>query len=442
MSVKQNTETSTPTPLTQSITTGLLTLSVHDNLTFDGVEVALNPDLFANISSSENILLGGVKNVVGNAAASHIRQDSSASAFTHLRQDSITSVLTQATISSIPSLGTPNWVQEEAGNAFLRRDTSTATAVNTGGINGGNVQNVHSIKVGDLIEIKVWERKNNHGQIDPTTANVIDRAATKLMQHVKQSASLSSIQGVFHPLAEPKKPTSIPLMTSSSSRPPIAPRNISISSSGAASPIKFDPTPTTSPKSFQQKLSPSPQFLPIRNNNSEKDQIFRDQSVGSSGGGDSIISKLDKEQGISFPPMLIKTTTSSPETSYSPNQDSALLYNNSTIGKSQSFDNDSNIKSCTESPVQQPGEDDIQHQSQTVLDLISTTHILKTKFVMSVTEKSLNALKSSGRTQISLLKQGMYLYQHFIKSDVRVASLLMECYGIDYCGNFYSRNII
>ncbi len=401
--MKQNTETITHTPLTQSITTGLLTLSVHDNLTFDGVEVALNPDLFANISS-ENIL-GGVKNVVGNAAASHIRQDSSASAYTHLRQDSITSVLTQATIFSINSPGTPNWAQEEAGNAFLRRDTSTATAVNTGGINGGNA---NSIKAGDLIEIKVWERKNNHGQIDPTTVNVIDRAATKLMQHVKQSSSLSSIQGVFHPLAESKKPTSIPLMTSS--RPPIAPRNISISSSGAASPIKFDPTPTTSPKSFQQKLSPSPQFLPTRNNNSEKDQIFRDQSVGSSG-GDSIISKPDKEQGIPFPPILIKTTTSSPpEMSYSPNQDSALLYSTSTIGKSQSFDNDSNINSCIESPLQQPGGDDIQNQSQTVLDIISNTHILKTKFVMSVTEKSLNALKSSGRTQISLLKQGMYLH--------------------------------
>lgn len=356
-------------PLTLSITTGLLTLSVHDNLTFDGVEVALNPDLFVNLTDHN----GGVN--VGknsnNNSVNHSRDSSSISTLSqqqqqhahhHSRDGSLASVIWNSSGSVVTgtplvsnignSPGTPIAIQDNnRNNTLFRRDNT-------------------SIKAGDMIEIRVWEPKNNnhiHGQMHPTTNNIIDRVSSKLKTHVKQSSSLSSFQGVFHPLAETMK--SIP----QNNRPPMPPRNIS-NASATASPIKVESTPTVSPKNYQQQyLSPSPYLLPKRTNE-QNDSITNNNNNNND----------DKLQtGIPFAPTVFNDGSSTPDLKVSPNM--------STLHVSNSFDNQ-------ESPR--------IHQSQEVLELISNTHTLKTKFVMSVTEKSLNTLKATGRTQISLLKQG------------------------------------
>ena len=150
------------------------------------------------------------------------------------------------------------------------------------------------------------------------------------------------------------------------------------------------PTPSVSPKSNQQNPTPSPNLLPRWNSSDGRDSFFYDDTINSGGTGignstdtalTSNLSSIDQTQfGSSFPSQHNTFDSSN---------------NVSSLARTQSLDNDNLVNPQ-------------YHQSQDIVELISSTHTLKTKFVIGVTEKSLNTLKSTARTQISILKQGMY----------------------------------
>lgn len=482
-------------PLTLSLTTGLLTLSVHDKLTFDGVEVALHPDLFINIGcnlnqgcSSGNVGVGvGVGVGIGSRSASHSRQQSrDSSAFVHQHQhqhqhsrdasfaSSIFNTTPGQTNYNAPA--TPILVQEE-GNAFMRKDTPISMkSASTAGVGNQSPQRQHSsnvLKVGDLIEIKVWEQKNNnhHGQKDVNgnfnasdhQSNVVARAATKLEQVANHQSAVSSStfqSMMYHPLAA--DPSSATVSTSvsattatntntnttnkssllSSSRPPMVPKSVSNASSTVASPMhsgSFTPSLLPSPRSSH----PTPKTLPRMDPSTSiyREDFMNDSNNGNGNdNGNATGNDIDTGNGQTSIPFQAPLEIIGPSSSLVNNGDTFTpnSSNTPTLDRSRSFanadDDDSVNHSLNHNHVSMTGNElggtlkevNVQHhqekqseirqqehqsqqqsQQQDMIGIISNTHVLKTKFVISVTEKSLTTLKSSGRTQISLLKPGM-----------------------------------
>eukprot|EP00551_Chaetoceros_affinis_P006665 CAMPEP_0203671262 /NCGR_PEP_ID=MMETSP0090-20130426/7095_1 /ASSEMBLY_ACC=CAM_ASM_001088 /TAXON_ID=426623 /ORGANISM="Chaetoceros affinis, Strain CCMP159" /LENGTH=1430 /DNA_ID=CAMNT_0050536291 /DNA_START=64 /DNA_END=4353 /DNA_ORIENTATION=+ len=424
------------TRTTASITTGLLTLSVHDNLTFEGVEVALHPDLFANVEGGGNVG-GGSANVSTATVPTHSRQasrdGSTSSAFAYQHQPQYhhsrdASFASYSTAQNTPLmnhnnklLATPILLQEDGG-AFISRGMTPTT---TDSINNSPKKS-NTLKVGDLIEIKVWEQKINHGKNtgrnnSSTTTdgisnsfNVVDRAVSKLQQHVINQSGVTNtasgsastaFQTMYHPLAiiDQSKESS----STASARPPIAPRTLSNESSTVGPSMHTGPPPSPSPSPKSQSLPPStpkPNILPRRSNTDGNTQDIRDRNL---------------RHDITFDPNYlnaVKTNDGNTSSVFLGDNGNLSILENNDFKRHDNKNNDNTNKSeifdhLKEMHSQQQHQQQIHnHQYQDVTDLISHTHVLKTKFVMSVTEQSLKALKSSGRVQISLLRQVATLY--------------------------------
>lgn len=482
------------TPMTSpssSITTGLLTLSLHDSLTFDGVEVALHPELFSSYIVSQNNSNSSTSN--GNVGLINTQQPTSNSASinsvmiggstgsgTHSRQHSKDSILStpfgggfnptggssyhHSRDPSFNSVPQPPLTPNSSNNIlpFHRREPSDFSMGNQ------STENVkqNGIKPGDLIEIRVWEEKkmnknshDSHGRRkglyhNPSnkkmqqqhTKTVIDRVSSKLQQHINQSSTSS----IFHPLAgasstttpssgvgEPFQSTSQniskrPTSNAASSKPPIAPRVSSTASSAVASPMHTGPPPSLSPSpSHNQSNIQKLQFLP-RWHNDSKDSIFRDDdgTEGNSSQNDVANNSSAEDFRLRLPFPVVSTeklasgensNMSSPKNgersgTITPNM------NFSGMDLSVSDDHEENLEqeegvtpTTPETLTRQEGSgehlENVVHKQREegMIELISRTHVLKTKFVMGVTERSLKTLKSSGRTQISLLKKGKRL---------------------------------
>jgi len=426
----QPTSTGTGT-LSSSVTSGLLTISVHEHLTFDGVELALHPDLFSNVSS-----MGGVH------SHSHSRHQSR-DYHTHSRDSSYSSsiisgqttpMMANTTSSSLITPGThernstPMFANED-GNMFIRSSNSSN---NSSSVPSPQQNTCTALQPGNLIEIKVWEEKlhlkslNTYNQkeqeqigssrvsrLNSTNTpinNVVVGAASKLQQQINQQP----FPGMYHPLAssseQQKKSststTTTPTTTSkelpssshqSLARPPMAPRNSSNASSAAVSPMHLGPSSNNS--------SPQPKktfLLPRWNDSKDSNNLTN--------------SNNSEKESVNVPfPTQISTTggkdTSLDETS----QYGSTIESNTRNEIAQGSSTESpkmtpkvHLQNHDQQLKQQPNTY-IQHQ-QDMIGLISNTHTLKVKFIMSVTEKSLTVLKSSGRTKISLLRQVADLY--------------------------------
>ncbi len=458
----------------KSITTGLLTLSVHDSLTFDGVEVALNPDLFASFALKNNS-----SSTATTTAAAAAQQSSSTVLIgnantngTHSRQHSRESIAAGINIhypqqhgrdsnfgGSVQNPMTPSTTT----HPFHRREASDFSSGNQSH-DSMKSKTQGTMQPGDLIEIRVWEERKHpqntqdatistvrekmqplrNRQINRLSANmqqqqharaVIDGAASKLQQHVNQSSSAASI---FHPLATMTNSSDtggggVADASSSSlhtnkkipTKPPIPPRTTSNASSLVASPLHTAPTPSLSPSPShnQGNITSKAPLLP-RWNNTESDDVTVASNISNTE-GTNIVNEKDKLK-LPFPVLSTdKVPSGTSSNMHSPRNDSGTvtpIMNSSTYGLSPSFDYDESSSNNTyktknddrqvlslntyafeaqEAKIQQE-----QPHEEGIIELLSKTHFLKTKFVMSVTEQSLRALKSSGRTQISLLKNG------------------------------------
>lgn len=500
-----------------STTTGLLTLSVHDSLTFDGVEVALNPDLFStNISKNDStsstnngevVIVSNQRRPssgsVASTATSAFLGGSGGGGGTHSRQPSRDSITSSSFVGRGEGVRVPVNVPVPVpvhyqNHHHSREASSNSVTYANFGIHTNNQSTVnapppirrHGLQPGDMIEIRVWEEKKSrnengrssnkglyHVSSSKNTAmqhqqqqhvkTVIDRAASKLQQHVNQSSSTSSI---VHPLAPPpptittgtlitatttgfsdqsstaKKYSASNGPTAISSKPPMAPRASSNASSLGASPMHTAPTPSLSPSPSHHQSSNTPKLhlLPRWHNDSKDSSILHDDVTVSSNGNNTDAGSTSNtvvenvKMNLPFPEVatIEKTVSGTNSIMQSPKQSSVSGTATSVSGTAtpnlvsiQSYDNvefdssmnpehvdvDDDDQQEVVTPLSPSGmhpqpQNEQQGQHEAMIELISKSHVLKTKFVMGVTEKSLKALKSSGRTQISLLKKGKRMF--------------------------------
>lgn len=373
------------------LTTGLVTLSVHDSLTFDGVEIALNPDIFT---------------------ASSKQHSRDSSAFTHSRDASYSSaILTPNTTKSILVGNPAHGASTSGGNPdeYSLMKSPSMTSTETPLVGGGIYDAKFDIffQAGDFIEIKVWDKKQNsqdlknennktNSSLKLRQEKLLSTAAMKLQQNLpqqqhKKSSSFSS--SVFQPLSESLRKNS----ENNTARGMKVPMR----------PPKLPPRPSASPKS-----SPPSQKTGMSVNLSEGDETTGTGSVGVQGfllppgfaqkSDPTNDNEVDIRRTISGPKPF-PNTSGSHVTLGGKHQDGSTL----PVPEASSHSRISSLGSFTSATAGTPPSDVGNDHS---LDQLATTHTLRLRFVASVTTKSLTALKPGGRTQISIMRNVADLY--------------------------------
>jgi len=426
------------------MTTGLVTLSVHDSLTFEGVEIAINPALFTT-GGGNTVSVSGHGHGHGHG---HGR---------HTRDSSFSSVILSPVPPPSPMIGTPVPGQNQDDAYSLRSNMETPPS------QGGYSPKINinaSIQAGDIIEIKVWDKKPNQPQSSKNTGlngngngnktshdHVLANAASKLQQQISLQSSFPS---VLHPLSDPNRDRDRGNNNHKVSlRPPMAPRGTSTAS--AAGSLNSSPhhvananSPTTAappkvnifrrdvnpdsdnsnntssitsswpapPSLIRPRLSSDGTTTPLDGNETMQKRRERMNStnqtppasnITASAVSDMEVLDLDRNSGgvdhqglsvIEHPGV----TKGSEEMGNRHITESGHHSRISSLGSSAS----NGSATCDDAPGIQ--EDD-------VIEQISRTHTMRMNFVAAVTEKSLSALKAGGRTQISILRQVADLYE-------------------------------
>ena len=437
-----------------SISTNLVTLSVHDSLTFDGVEIAINPDVF--------ITKGNINNGA-SANGQHSRNtsfQSNATPFSSLQPPSpILPSINNTIASPSPIVGTQvhgqgltmtnddsSTIMRSADSPKFINNATTATATAT----------ATTIQPGDIIEIKVWDKKPNQVQSSSddvnkgkhnlsvsmsmsTPSKLLAKAASELQQHQQIPSS-----SIFHPLSDPNSNRE---RTKSSSRPPIVPRASSSGDTGTAtsslvaSPMHSSSSPknaNAAPKLsiLSRKSDTLDGGIETENTETEMDRMptvpvllkpkhlsdgfhpdSRSQSqnrwdvttsrmvegANSSAEGEvhvravekisSTCSSIDKGLDVIEPSASAKDLVESSELPASTHEGTHSRV--SSLGSSASHGDDGYHATKVEDPF----------------EAMCKTHNLRLRFVTEITDKSLTSLKAGGRTQISILRQVADLYE-------------------------------
>ncbi len=375
------------------LTTRLLTLSVHDSLTFDGVEIAINPDIFSSPTGR------------------HSRDTSS---YTHSRDTSHASSIPILTpiVPPSPLITNPTHGNSSIGGSadeygrFAKTPSLSSMETPGVGVPGYVPKFMTSFQAGDIIEIKVWDKKN-HQEIMKNTnnsrsglkqvqvpvqsqiqENVLSKAALQLQQQISQQQGqqeqqqrLSPFVSLFHPLSNQSNSFEKP--GKGSTRPPIVPRS---SSSQKPSPV------------------PSPQKTAGVQLNSEREHTL--DSIPSQGilanQGDTAFVAEDRMENGNNP---------------SPSNNNIPPKKETIAGSTSQYMNIISKQDPTHSRISSLGSftgatgDSIGGVEDDPLEQISATHNMRLKFVVAVTEKSLTALKAGGRTQISILRKVADLHE-------------------------------
>ena len=392
-----------------SISTNLVTLSVHDSLTFDGVEIAINPDVF--ITKGNN---------GASANGQHSRNtsfQSNATPFSSLQPPS--PILPSNMIAS-PIVGT-----QVPGQGFTNDDSSTIMR----SADSPKFNATTTIQPGDIIEIKVWDKKPNQVQSSPDgkgknnlsvsgSSKLLAKAASELQQQIPSSS-------IFHPLSDQNRER-----TKSSSRPPIVPR---VSSSGdtapsslVASPMHSSSSPNAAPKlSILSRKSDTSDGGIETETETEMDRMpsvplllkpkylsdgFHPES-GSQNRWDVTTSRVVEEVDSSEGEVVEKSSsTRGIDKGLDVIEPSAKgLVESSELPASTHEGTHSRVSSLGSSASH--GDDGYHATVEDPFEAMSKTHNLRLRFVTEITDKSLRALKAGGRTQISILRQVADLYE-------------------------------
>ena len=434
---------------------GLVSLNVHDSLTFDGVEIAINPEIFTKKGVGKSVS-------VTSSRHNHSRDSSFASA----------SAAFPSASASGPSSATIGMVQDDA-------TAQTTTAANNNNNNNTSHSHSHSrqpssigaesivsgpggssgysnvcvitnaaIQAGDIIEIQIWDKKpNSNGQsqsqaLKPSQSRkshvrgntnvslssaklrgisalgggdmnmndqtqLLANAASKLQsqqqqqqQQISQQSSMPPPPPVFHPLS--KRP---PL--------PIGPRGLSLGPSSPKDSFAGD-FPF---RSVLSDVSHDGSIMQVNSSSASTVNAHRTlnstpvmSNIGSNptGSGEIVVPNENENEnrGLSvIQPNLIfnnKFGNGTASTNGPPVILGGAHSRISSLGSSTS-----NIEDPSQSSNDQNNHN---HNQEDPLEQISLTHIMRRKFVASVTEKSLSALKAGGRTQISIMKNVADLY--------------------------------
>ena len=434
---------------------GLVSLNVHDSLTFDGVEIAINPEIFTKKGVGKSVS-------VTSSRHNHSRDSSFASA----------SAAFPSASASGPSSATIGLVQDDAtaqntvaannnsnNNTSHSRQPSSigAESIVSGPGGSSGYSNVcvitnAAIQAGDIIEIQIWDKKpNSNGQSQSQThskalkpsqsrkshvrgntnvslssaklrgvsalgggdmnmndqTQLLANAASKLQsqqqqQQISQQSSMPPPPPVFHPLS--KRP---PL--------PIGPRGLSLGTSSPKDsfagdfPFRSVLSDVSHDGSIMQVPSSSASIVNAhRTLNSTP--VMSNIGLNPTGSGEIVVpNEIENEnRGLSvIQPNLIfnnKFGNGTAATNGPPVILGGAHSRISSLGSSTS-----NIEDPSQSSNDQNNHNH-NHNQEDPLEQISLTHIMRRKFVTSVTEKSLSALKAGGRTQISIMKNVADLY--------------------------------
>lgn len=387
-------------------TTGLVSLSIHEALTFEGVEIALNPDLFNDPSPSRS----GGRPMGNSSIASSAKQKPH-----HQRINSASDSI----LAAVPSIDADS--KTDDGKLAIGNSASFSTA--------NSVSN-RRLEVGDMIDIRVWDPLPNSPKHSPKTlkrrsppaskdssrgasgSNSLEdqtlrrpsstsatlEAAVSSLQKTTQAASSSgslqySVDSSF-PKAEQKEEHAKDGDASTVSSIDRAKETIEITSD-PPSPKETVPNTVTAAGEDNNRAGMPPTFPRSRT----------DTADGNSRLLTSKPPPVQRSRTNTTAP--VETTDSRRRTSTSTfvpqNAGAASKPASSHVRDISDMTMDTILGSNIVSDV---GDDD--HDDDT-LSRISSTHKLRFSFVMLVTEGTLTSLKESARTQVSMLRQGKQL---------------------------------
>mmetsp|Transcript_54724 Transcript_54724/g.163590 ORF Transcript_54724/g.163590 Transcript_54724/m.163590 type:complete len:2342 (-) Transcript_54724:20-7045(-) len=185
-----------------SSTTGLLTLSVHEALTFDGAEIAIHPDLFATGSAN-----GGGSGTVGMGSPDGLADDAASVATVQLQNGggggsvaAAPSPISKSLVISPGAASVMSSATHQTASAAKQKLSALAAGVR--------------LKVGDLIEVRVWDAKPRDRVVDSVRSSN-ERGAT--MQAPKTTAAPLTI-GIS--TSRVAASTSTPALTAQPTLPP------------------------------------------------------------------------------------------------------------------------------------------------------------------------------------------------------------------------------
>jgi hypothetical protein len=425
---------------------GLLSLSIHEALTFEGTEIAIHPDLFADpsagwsvagsASSSRHAVLtrqtpGGSGSAVSLASlATAAAAGGATAAVVQPTLEKQTSTSDSYSAQTAAAALTPSTHEHKDGTGFAAaahysnsHEPQLASVAESK--SNASLSNNRRLEVGNMIEIKVWDPRSSP-QPNSMSSNKLKRP-TSSAQRMRLSAA---------PVAEPiSAPTPTELLKGQ------GPSTTIKETEESASFLKDPPKPPTavSPASSMQYSVDSPSTRPLdatippppspRGNRKRADSTEQDAST-------ILTSSMPKSPRQESPGMNDKKGTASPnprpgkppliqkKTSNTlpsaPNTESRqasakltkpahfrdisdMTMDTTLVGAAFAHDVDLGIPSM-DSHDCGPGEED-------VLAKISSTHTLRVSIVMLVTEKTLTSLKGQARSQISMLRQIADLYE-------------------------------
>ena len=383
-------------------TTGLVSLGIHEALTFDGIEIALHPDLFCDPGAS------GRHNIVGRSTGS--------------------ATVTSITSSATNTLQKPHHLRSNSDLIApddLKADDGRPPILNTASFSTAPSLSNRRLEVGDMIEIRVWDPLPGS---EKTSPQALKRRSPPASKDGGASASTSVTND--GPILRRVSSTSATLEAAASSLQDSTP----LSSSGSLQYSLDSSFPPLDKKEEQPKEGDSSTVSSIErakdtvqlisNPPSPKGDIHATEPESSTDNRGGIPptfprNRADTADGAarllaSKPPPSHRSRTALSVSNDAPEprrRNLSLVQNSAKPTGAHVRDiSDMTMDTVLGSHLPDLGVYDTAAEEDDTLSQISSTHSLRLSFVMLVTEKTLTSLKESARTQVSMLRQGMITF--------------------------------
>jgi hypothetical protein len=437
----------------QMLVSGLLSLSIHEELTFEGTEIAIHPDLFTEPNSHGH---GHASSVSGSA---HVSISSSRHGHSVLTRAvsgsgniSLASLATAPVSGSVLPTAIPTPTQSPALHdhkhaSVLQMPYTNELQTQLASVAGSSTSNSARLEVGNMIEIKVWDPKGctkyTHatGSATTTTAgNMSAQPNSVKKRSMQMPASFYSQQNAFISGESNTNSAITNWLKGSQSATPDSSKDLS------KAPL-FPNPPTNATRTLDALISPRI----VRGNQKQEKPVPADAETSST----ESISETNKKETIQVlssprresPVATERKGSNSLNVRPRPNGDTLrpgkppLIQKKSAtnalastlhaaadvrppvtkIPKPAHFRDISDMTmDTTLAAPATTNEADLGVQSMDSLDeltgeedlfsKIGSTHTLRTSFVMLITERTLTSLKGQARTQISILRQIADLY--------------------------------
>jgi len=398
---------------------GLISLSIHDTLTFEGTEVAIHPELF---------LLNNEPGIMSSSSSRHsvlMRQER------HLSEGSILTQMHRqekylnegSRHASEGNLSDPN---KDSTNTRYQQSTSlTEDSENTA--DESNTSTPRRLEVGDMIEIKVWDPKQKNLRTSPTGKTPRTSLLQSTAPSCADSASSASDPRDGKTSLKTKKTLEEAAKILKNPKAEQAPGSLAYSA---------DHSPTKTPEISSS--AQTPEISPVAGLARKKAQFLEDNlsTIYDDTRKKTIVSPSSPPQLSPklSPPIVIRARTNTTETNPRPGKpplvqraksstssmqieprrpalkaghfrDLSDMTMDSLIGTNFSSDDDNKI-----SPSISSNHIDGTIEEDNMLAKIRSKYKLRLSIVMLVTENSLTSLKGQTRSQISILRQVADLY--------------------------------